>query len=324
MLNLKSPLSVVWEITNACNFTCPHCRSFADIIAIDEHLEEKIIKEIITAEVLNINLSGGEPLLHPRIAKLVSIFSANGLNVEIATNGWHYEEKANLLKEAGVNCVLISVDGPEEIHDSFRGQEGSFRRAIGSLSLAKNLGHITQMNITITSKNMDYLFETIRIGQELGVDRIFIRRLIPTGLAKQNGNLQLDRDRYIAVLKKLTKYEDMSKVPIGIDDPIYPIVKHKFVDENSLNCVAGITSLGIDSEGNIYPCLFLRKSIGNIKITDLKEIWKKSDTLIKLRNRDINICGTCQYKYSCGGCRAYSGIFEHDEMCPMHNSHDHV
>jgi len=96
------------------------------------------------------------------------------------------------------------------------------------------------------------------------------------------------------------------------------LIKYKTVDENSLNCVAGITSLGIDSKGNIYPCLFLRDVLGNIMTHNIQDLWQNNKTLIKLRNREINICGTCKYKNSCGGCRAYSGIFEHDKMCPIH------
>jgi len=320
MLNLKSPLSIIWETTNACNFSCPHCRSYEENPTIDESIEKEIVKQVIDAEVLNINLSGGESLIHPRITELVSVFSQNGLNVELTTNGWNYQDKANDLQNAGLNCVLISLDGPQNIHDSFRDRQGSFQRAFDSLVRAKELGHITQMNITITSQNMNSLFETIKIGEKIGVDRVFIRRLIPTGLAKENSYLQLNRDNYIKILKKLAKYEKKSKTLISIDDPIYPLIKYNSVDADSLNCVAGITSLGIDSKGNIYPCLFLRENIGNIMTHNLKELWKKSDILTKLRNREINICGECKYKNSCGGCRAYSGIFEHDKMCPIYQT----
>lgn len=62
---------------------------------------------------------------------------------------------------------------------------------------------------------------------------------------------------------------------------------------------------------------FFRECIGNLNTTSLKEIWDSSDVLKKMRSRDIGECGLCKYKYSCGGCRAYSGFEKIDEMCPI-------
>ena len=64
MLNLKAPVSVVWEVTNNCNFLCPHCRAYCIHEEDNEEIENRIVSEIIKAKVLAVNISGGEPLLN--------------------------------------------------------------------------------------------------------------------------------------------------------------------------------------------------------------------------------------------------------------------
>ena len=92
MLNLKSPISIVWEITNNCNFKCPHCRLYEEHYIDNEEIENKIIKEIIDSEVLTVNISGGEPLLNNRVFSIIQSLTEKGIYVGISTNGWFYEK----------------------------------------------------------------------------------------------------------------------------------------------------------------------------------------------------------------------------------------
>lgn len=137
MLNLKSPISVVWEITNNCNFRCPHCRAYEKITIDDENIENKIIDEIIKNEILTVNISGGEPLLNPRIFKIIEKLNNANIYVGISTNGWLYKEKREKLLKAGLKFIQVSLDGEEELHEKFRGVKGSFNKAIETLKLAK-------------------------------------------------------------------------------------------------------------------------------------------------------------------------------------------
>ena len=52
---------------------------------------------------------------------------------------------------------------------------------------------------------------------------------------------------------------------------------------------------------------------------ELSDIWKKSECLKQLRERNIEICGECKYKKSCGGCRGAVGIYKWDNMCPIYD-----
>ena len=62
----------------------------------------------------------------------------------------------------------------------------------------------------------------------------------------------------------------------------------------------------------VYP----KRKVGNLMDDSLQEIWTKSEILSNLRKHDIGACGKCKYNFVCGGCRAYSGLYEKDAMCP--------
>ena len=315
MLNLKSPISVVWEITNNCNFKCPHCRAYEEFTIDDEQIENKIIDELIKNDSLTVNISGGEPLLNPRIFEIIQRLSNANMYVGISTNGWLYKEKRKKLLEAGLKFIQVSLDGDKMLHEKFRGVEGSYERAVDTLKQAKKDGLFTQMNVTITSENLKTLEWNYNKALEIGVDKILYRRVVSAGKAVENDYIIPNKKEYIDTIQKLIKL-DNSKLIVAVDDPIIYAIQDIESDEK-LGCAAGIKSVGISSNGDIYPCIFLREKLGNITKDNLEELWQNNEILNKLRNKDINECGKCKYKFSCGGCRAASGIFEKDLMCPI-------
>lgn len=315
MLKLKSPISVVWEITNNCNFKCPHCRAYEKLTVDDEQIENKIIDELIKNDILTVNISGGEPLLNPRVFEIIQRLSNANIYVGISTNGWLYKQKREKLLEAGLKFIQVSLDGNRVLHEKFRGVKGSYERAVDTLKQAKKDGLFTQMNVTITSENLKTLEWNYNKALEIGVDKILYRRVVSAGKAVENNYIIPNKKEYIDTIQKLIKL-DNSKLIVAVDDPIIYAIQDIESDEK-LGCAAGIKSVGISSKGDIYPCIFLREKLGNIMKDNLSELWQNNEILNKLRNKDINECGSCKYKFSCGGCRAASGIFEKDLMCPI-------
>ena len=321
MLRIKSPLACVWEITNRCNFFCPHCRAYAESPKESIEIEKAIIAQLIENEVLSVNISGGEPLLNPRIFSIIKELTHKNIDVGISTNGYIFKQKASQLIDSGIGFVQISIDGMEDFHDSFRGVKGAYAHAVESIEYAKKSGIFVQMNTTITAKNMKYVFGNIALAEKLGVDRIFFRRVVAAGLASKNDVIP-NKEDYIKLLKSLIdfKYSNKTNVSISIDDPIIAVLDNIRYDKESICCSAGITSLGIDSQGNVYPCIFARNKIGNLLYDSLSDVWNKSMLLEQIRKREIKICSVCEYKTSCGGCRGADGILDWDHMCPLINS----
>lgn len=315
MIVLKSPISVAWEITNNCNFKCPHCRAYQKLEKEDEELENKILNELIKSEVFVVNISGGEPLLNPRVFKIIKTLTDNNIYVILSTNGYLYKKFRKEIKEAGVKLVQVSVDGPKELHEKFRGVENAYEKALEALLLAKEDGLRTQMNVTITSSNLNTLKWNYEKALEMGLDKVFYRRVVPYGKAKENTYVLPNKEEYYEKIKELSKF-NTDNIKVLIDDPILSVLNNN-TNENHLACSAGINNLGISSNGIVYPCIFLREKVGDLNIDTIQDIWNNNEILKKLRNRDIGKCGKCKHNKVCGGCRAFSGIYKKDSFCPL-------
>ncbi len=315
MIKLSAPISVVWEITNNCNYKCPHCRSYQVYHKEDEDIENIIVQELIDSKVMFVNISGGEPLLNPRIFDIAKRLDNENIYLALSTNGYFYSKYRKNIVNSGIKFVQVSLDGKRELHEKFRGVNGAYEKAIEALQMAKSDGLRTQMNVTITSSNINDLEWNYNIAKKMHVDKLFYRRVVPYGKAKINKYILPEKNLYFNKIKKISKL-DSKDLKVSVDDPILNVLNNVESTE-SIACGAGINNLGISSEGDVYPCIFLREKLGNLKKEKLLDIWNNSNILIKLRERKIEKCGECKYKYSCGGCRAFSGIYKKDDFCPL-------
>ena len=315
MIELSAPISVVWEITNNCNYKCPHCRAYQEQHNENKEIEDNIINELIDSRVMVVNISGGEPLTNPRIFEIAKRLYENDIYVILSTNGYFYSKYRKDIVNSGIKLVQVSLDGKKELHEEFRGVQNSYEKAIEALKMAKEDGLRTQMNVTITSENVNNLKWNYQKAKELQVDKVFYRRVVPYGKAKTNKYVLPEKEIYYEKIKELSQL-DSEELKVSIDDPILNVL-NDIKTKDYIACCAGINNVGISSEGDVFPCIFLREKLGNLREEKLKDIWNNSDILINLRKRKINECGNCVHKYSCGGCRAFSGIYEKDDFCPL-------
>jgi len=87
-------------------------------------------------------------------------------------------------------------------------------------------------------------------------------------------------------------------------------------------CGAGRFYLSLEPNGDIYPCVFFPHSeamrVGNLFKDSFEEIWRHSKLFWKIRDKDKlkENCGSCQYRYTCGGCRARAYNYFKDVLAP--------
>jgi radical SAM additional 4Fe4S-binding domain len=81
-------------------------------------------------------------------------------------------------------------------------------------------------------------------------------------------------------------------------------------------CAAGRGFVYIKANGDVWPCPFVEINAGNIRDTSFQQIYAQAPVFQNLRRREDRlkgICGECNYKTVCGGCRgralAYSGDY---------------
>lgn len=150
------------EACNAGCFMCGYANS-KDEYRLNENEFYKIVKEAKKQGIKYIRFTGGEPLLDENIFKYLKIIKENGIKSSIISNGLLLEDKIDELCKAGLDQIIVSLDGPYEIHDEIRNRKGLFDKAIRGLQKANDLGIYTRVNTVCGPRNYKFIPELQRI-----------------------------------------------------------------------------------------------------------------------------------------------------------------
>lgn len=331
-----APFLVVWDITYNCNLRCKHCYANAGKSLGDElgTLQAKqVVDKLDRASVPVVAFSGGEPLVRKDIFQLTKYTNEKGIYVAVATNGTLItKKKAREMREAGIRFTQISLDGASaETHDNFRGIKGVFEKTIRGIKNCVDEGFFVNIAATATKYNYNEIPKIIDLCEDLGVNWFMLYNFVPTGRGEfitENDLTPSEREHVLNELwdrlKKGGKVSVLSTAPqfarvaleteINNNEKIVPThfanpsFQGKLVNlaEFIGGCGCGRLYCAIRPNGDIEPCVFFPLKIGNIKNDDFERLWRTNSILKELRNKDIlnEKCGSCEYRYYCGGCRA--------------------
>jgi len=343
-----APFLVVWDITYACNLRCKHCYANAGKSLEDELTTEEAkqaIDKLDRVSVPVIAFSGGEPLVRKDIFELASYAHDKGIYVAVATNGTLIsKEKAREMKEAGIQFTQISLDGASaKTHDSFRGIDGVFEKTIRGIKNCVDEGFFVNVATTATKYNYEEIPGIVDLCEQLDVNWFMLYNFVPTGRGEfisENDLTPYEREQVLKELwdklKNGGKVNVLSTAPqfarvaleaeIGENDKIVPThfanpsLPGKLVDlaEFIGGCGCGRFYCAIRPNGNIEPCVYFPLKVGNIKEDNFENLWRNNPVLKDLRNKDIldGNCGTCDYRYYCGGCRARAYAYTGNYLAP--------
>jgi radical SAM protein len=164
----ERPFMVIWEVTQACDLACKHCRAEADTTHHPEALSfeqgQKLLRDVKSFGKPRplVIFTGGDPFKRPDFFELLSYGKQLGLAMAVSPSGTPLlsEENLSKVKQHGAKAISLSIDGPsEEVHDDFRGVPGSFQLTERGWKAANKLGLKVQINTTITKHNLHLLPE---------------------------------------------------------------------------------------------------------------------------------------------------------------------
>jgi uncharacterized protein len=187
--NNSKSLSLTIAPTLNCNFRCSYCFENSKSGVMSQEVQKKLLKfvEVKLLEEGNLNVTwfGGEPLLCLDIIESLS----NGLieicerkkakysNVSIITNGFLLDEKmAKKLKTMRINSVQVTLDGPEEFHDSRRTHingKGTFRRIYENIKNTREILNIV-VRVNLDKHNSKAIFKLQNLFDENGLQDVHI------------------------------------------------------------------------------------------------------------------------------------------------------
>lgn len=318
------PKKLTLEIIKKCLNKCVYCSAFVSskdakkIMTFDK--AKSVIDQFVGMGGIELNLSGGEPLLHPYLFDIANHAKLQGLRVGLFTCGifstktpTRNEQTAVIKKILGVGFdnIEMTLHAPDsELHDSITNVAGSFKmtyRFVKELSSKTN--HL-EINFVPMQINADEFEEIVKLVVDLDIHKLNILRFMSQGRGKKNKkwlcltNVQMARFNKAAL--QMTKKCANLKITIGHPSDFTFL----FDKQHTPNpCSAGIDQCMIKVDGYVIPCPAfggLPKWIaGNVFSDQLDHIWNESQAFIKLREFiPQNLqgkCRTCCYLQLCKG-----------------------
>ena len=275
---------VICSITNRCNLRCKMCEI---PLNMEEELSTEVWKGVIEDAAFigaqTMVFSGGEPLIREDLFELIHFSKKNHMNACLTSNGGLINEAiAFKLKKSGVDVVNISIEGPQDIHDSLRG-EGAFKKAISALGDLKKHNIETTIATVISKYNYRHLNYLVGLAKDNNVTTIrfqpFSAIFMKEHSPKSSFLIEEDTlDDLGAVIENITKACHDNKIAtnsIGYmkEIPFY------FRDKDQLTrngCSSLWSSAPINVKGEVFPCWVLNKekhTIGNISTQRFRKIW---------------------------------------------------
>jgi radical SAM protein len=265
--------------------------------------------------------TGGDPLKRPDLPLLLRRSVALGLRTNVSPSATPLltRQAVQEFKDCGVTRMAISLDGPNAAaHDEFRGVPGTFDRAIDALEDARLIGVETQLQTTVTRRNMHSLDQIAQIAATVNVRMWSVFFLVVTGRALAGDDLIAEE--YEQVFEKLYEISQWAPFDVKTTEAMHyrRYLARRYKEEGAAVTgaqgtvwrTAGVSDgrgfIFISHTGEIYPSGFLPVSAGNVRRDSLVEIYRNSSLFRILRDPSgrLGKCGACEYIKLCGGSRA--------------------
>ena len=180
---------VHFQITKSCNLRCYFCGQWGgNGFFSKENGEELTIdqwNDVIddlkdyrkkTGNRIAVTIWGGEPMFSDKFEILSRKLHKEGFPLSMITNGVFINEHVELIEEC-YDKIFVSVDGPEFLHDSIRG-EGTYLKVMNNLRLLKKgTPEITVMSV-LTKDLVDNLEEHLESFNDTNIDELILQELI--------------------------------------------------------------------------------------------------------------------------------------------------
>jgi MoaA/NifB/PqqE/SkfB family radical SAM enzyme len=283
--------AVLFELTYRCNLDCFFCYNDTslpgELLGVSEY--RSMLDDLADMGVVQVTLSGGEPLAHPEFFAIGAHARTRGFVVRIKSNGHALDRRKvrRIMEEIDPFMVELSLHGARpETHDRQTRVPGSFDQLMANVAVMRELGLRIKFNSTLTAWN-EGEFEAMfaladRVQVPLEFDPLVTQKddgdRSPLRITASNAAIaklmRVQRDRSLAAARR---HETPAKQ--GRNEHI-PEVNH---------CGAGTASLTVDPYGNVYPCVQWRRELGNVRQTSLPQMWSSSLELARVRqeSRDV-------------------------------------
>jgi pyrroloquinoline quinone biosynthesis protein E len=272
----QPPLGMLAELTHRCPLHCPYCSNPIELVTRSNELSTEdwlsVLSQARELGVLQVHMSGGEPLVRPDLPSLVEHASSLGCYVNLVTSGLGLtEERLTDLADRGLAHVQLSVQGADaEIANKIAGVKAHLPK-LAAARVVKKLGLPLTVNVVLHRANHHQVGALIDLAENMGADRLELANTQYYGWGLRN------RDALMPTSTQLAEAEPI--VTVAPNGDVLPCP-----------AASAITTLRLD----------------NVRSRSLADIWYHSESFNAYRGTGWmpDPCRSCERKgVDFGGCR---------------------
>jgi PqqA peptide cyclase len=307
------PTTLLAELTYRCPLHCPYCSNPVDLAREAAELTtaewRRVFGEARTLGVLQLGLSGGEPIVRRDLERLVGHAHDAGLYTTLVTSGLGLSgDRIGRLREAGLDHIQISFqDSDPENAERIAGAR-SVDQKLTAAARVREMGLAFTVNVVLHRGNLDHIAAIIDMAASLGADRLELANTQYYGWAYENREALLPTRAQLAFAE--SRVADAQARHRGRMQILY--VLPDYYQNYPKACMGGWGSVYIvvAPDGQVLPCQAAMQieslSFDNVRDHPLEWIWRDSEAFSAFRGDDwmLEPCRSCPRKsIDFGGCR---------------------
>ena len=327
---------IYFYLTQGCNLKCRHCwiapkyqTENAIWPSLDFDLFKDIVKQGMDLGLSAVKLTGGEPLIHPDIGKIIDHISGTGLRLTIETNGTKCTPGiVEKIMKNNRPFVSVSLDGADAAtHEWVRGVPGCFDASLEGVRNLVRAGLRPQIIMSIMRRNFGQMEAVVRMAEKENAESVKFNLVTPTARGEQ-----MQKSGETLSIKELidlghwieNTLEPSSGIRIVYSHPTAFRPLSKIFTKSSGRCgIFGI--IGVLGDGK-YALCGIGETVpdlvfGHAEKDRLADVWNNTPVLNDIRKGlpgDLKgICGDCLMKNLClGACVAMNYYRGRDLFAP--------
>ncbi len=301
---------------NRCNCRCVMCDIWR-LRQVREVTSDDLQPHLDSIRALGVRwvvLSGGEPLMHSDLGSLCRLLRPEGIRITILTTGLLLKSRARPVAE-NVDDVIVSLDGPAEIHDRIRSVPKAFQRLAEGIKALREIRPeiLVSGRCTVQRANLGSLRQTVRAAKEIGLNSIsFLAADVSSQAFNRPEGWTPERQATVAL--DATEVDDLATETEALIHENFDDIATGFVMESpeklrrivhhfrahlgqapfiAPRCNAPWVSSVVEADGTVRPCFF-HAPLGNLSDSPLYTILNSEAAIRFRRELDVPSNSVCQ------------------------------
>lgn len=312
-MSAELPTTLLAELTHRCPLHCPYCSNPIELVRAELELATgdwlRVLDEARALGVLQLGLSGGEPLVRRDLEVIAAHARQLGLYSTLVTSGLGLTRaRAEALRGAGLDHVQISIQDVDPADAERIAGVASVRQKLAAAALIRELGFAFSINVVLHRANIDHAGALIELAAELGADRLELANTQYYGWGLLNRSALMPSREQVERAERVVRaarerYRGKLRITYVLPDyhGIYP-----------KPCYGGWgrSYIVVTPDGDALPCHGATGIAGmqfaNVRDRPLEWIWRESPAFNAYRGEDWMRppCRDCARRsVDFGGCR---------------------